>query len=126
MSTELRERAIAIGVLSVVVATVALLLPMARDQFWLGGQGHGTMLAQVTFWWAATLVRISTGAVSYNSSPAAVTTVWVLINVVLFLVGASVVALLVPSRAAWRWSLLALSLVTLVLLFVAPQATYGP
>jgi len=120
-------RLIAVAAVLVVFAS-SFLLPVAEKQFWLGGRGFGTVLAQMLFWDSARLYSKFTGRPFVHLTEIEIWRATVALNVVVFGVLLLVVILLarLVPRISVRWIVGLTTIVYLGLLFIAPQATVGP
>jgi hypothetical protein len=111
-----------------VVFASSLLLPVAERQFWLGGRGFGTILAQTLFWNSARIYSKFTGRQFVHMTEVEYWRATVALNVVVFgllLLVVILLARLIP-RISVRWIVALTTIVYLGLLFIAPQATVGP
>ena len=116
----------AFAVALLLVAASTLLLPVAEKSFLFGGHGFGTVLAQGIFWISFRIVAWVTGDV-VNTSLGAILAVEGSLNVLVFLlvVGAAWGISKLTHRGFSR-VLAGVTFCYLLLLFVWPQATYGP
>jgi hypothetical protein len=111
----------------VAAAAVTPFLPLARDHFAFSGFGFGTNVAQLLFWESWRAVATKTGDF-VNTHERAVNLGWFLLAFALFALPALALHAVFRrksprARKVMTWSWLT---IYLVLLFVWPQAKFGP
>jgi hypothetical protein len=93
------------------VAASTFLLASATENFWFGGYGFGTILAQTIYWASYRAAAAITSGNALTTRDGAILAIEVGLNTGLFVVSLGLVFL-----CLWPFSRV----------FVAPQATYGP
>ncbi len=112
-------------VVTLLVSLSTFLLHPAEESFLFGGHGFGTRLAQALFWNSRGILVALTGTTVLAFG--AILAVEVALNAALFLLVAGVtLALSTVTHRSLRGPLVVTASCYLFLLFVWPQATYGP